>query len=363
MERRIALDTELIEQPWVRALFQEFCAWDGLPRTAGDMVRRIDAYAICFAAIDRHCTAPALLGQGLLLRVLGAEGLRRQHLAVRFLAGRLGLDWKPERVEAFTESARADALLSAAASQPWGSVVSAYRDHLALDTALRPRTVRSYLNAAVGLMASSGRRDLAGLEQGDLDRYLGRRPGQGASLARFVSYAAQAAQVRLALPGKPEAAAPKARETALLRQVQALLDWLDQAKSAGEGRALLAAALSRLYQVPLLRMLAIKLSEVEADEAGVVLWPAGLALRLAPPMEQGFRRWAPKAGTYVFPGRNHLQPLSPEAVRYHVEPPTATVAALPEVPAALTPGLQHAVIEAARTLSDVGMPLPTGISR
>lgn len=322
VERRIALDIELIEQPWVRTLFQEFCTWGGLLRTAGNMVRRIDAYALCFAAIDRHCTAPTLLGQGLLLQVLGAEGLRRQHLAVRFLVGRLNLDWRPERAEAFIEGTRADALLAAWASQPWGKVLSGYRDHLALDTALRSRTVRSYLNAAGGLMASSTSADLAGLQQGDLDRYLRRRPGQRASLARFVSFAAQDTPVRLELLRKREAAAPKMRETALLRQVQSLLDQLDAARCTGQGRALLAAALSKLYQVPLLHMLGIKLSDVEVAEAGIVLWPGGLALRLAPPLERGFRRWAPKAGTYAFPGKNRIQPLSPDAVRYRVAQPT-----------------------------------------
>ena len=60
------------------------------------MTRRIDAYAGCFSMIDRHCASRDALGQDLLLRLFGAEGLRRHYVVVCFLVGHLALDWDPE---------------------------------------------------------------------------------------------------------------------------------------------------------------------------------------------------------------------------------------------------------------------------
>ena len=332
VERRVALCTEMIAQPWLRALFQEFCGWESLPRTAGNMTRRIDAYAACFSVIDRHCAAPALLDQGLLLQVLGAEGLRRQHLVVRFLAERLALDWSPRRVEAFVEAGRIEGVLAAADGRPWGPALRAYRGHLALDGALRPRTVRFYLNAAAGLLAQAGHADLALLQQAEVERYLRRKPGQRASLARFLAYAARIAGTQVVLPPKKRWANPKAREKALLREARVLLDRLDQAAGVGEGRALLATAISRIYAVPLSAVLALKRPEVAAEGAAVMLWPDRLAVSLAPALAEALRRWASWDGSYLFPGRNGAQPLSRDAVRYHVLARMAEGSTRPKAP-------------------------------
>ena len=74
------------------------------------------------------------------------------------------------------------AILAASDGQPWGEVLRTYRDHLVLDGTLRPRTVRSYLNAAAGLLAQAGHAALALLKQAEVERYLRRKPGQRASL-------------------------------------------------------------------------------------------------------------------------------------------------------------------------------------
>ncbi len=318
IERRIALGAELIEQPWVRELFQEFCSWDGLPRTAGNMTRRIDAYAACFAEVDRRFTAASALRQGILLSVFGAEGLRRQHLVVRFLVGRLSVLWDPVRVEAFVEAGRIEANLAASDATPWGPALRAYHGHLARDGTLQPKTVRLYLKAAASLLENSGHANPASLRQADVNCYLGRKPGQKGSLIRFLSYAAQGKQLQLSLPRNKNAASLKARETALLRQIRALLNRLEHTRTDGEGRAVFAAALSKIYLIPLSTVLALTTSEVAADDETVTFWPDGLALRLAPLLAGAFRRWASSESGYVFPGRNGVQPLSVAAIRHHL---------------------------------------------
>ena len=318
VERRIGLCTEMMSQPWARALFQEFCGWDGLTRMAGNMTRRIDAYAACFSVIDRHCASRDALGQDLLLRLFGAEGLRRHHVVVRFLVGRLALNWEPGRTEAFTEAGRAEALLAAADERPWGPVLRAYHDHLVRDPALRPETIRLYLNAADGLLRQAGHADLAFLTQADVERYLRRKPGQRASLARFLAYAAVATGTRLTSPARKRRVGPKARDKALLRDVRALLDRLNRAGNVGEGRAVLAAAISKIYAVPLSAVLKLRAPDVAVDGAAVILWPGRLAVDLSPTLAEALLCWASWDGSYLFPGRNGAQSLSRDAVRHYL---------------------------------------------
>lgn len=318
IDRRIALNVELLEQPWVRTLFREFCAWEGLPRTAGNMTRRIDAYAECFAIIDRHCTFPATLGQELLLRLLGPEELRRQHLVLRFLAGRIELKWDPRRAETYTEVRRTEAVLAGAGEQSWGPALRAYHDHLARDRTLQPKTIRSYINAGAGLLAYAGHANPAMLQQAEVDRYLRRQPGQRASLVRFLTYVAPADRRQLTMPRQRRAANPKVREEALLRDVRHLLDRIDASQSIGEGRAILAAVISKLYHLPISTVLAVKANDVADNGAVVTLWPGSISLRLFSPLADTFRRWASWQGGYLFPGRSGVQPLSRDAVRHHL---------------------------------------------
>lgn len=322
---RIALNAELLDRSWLRALFLEFCAWEGLRRSAPATPGRIGGYGRCFAAIGEGCAGPAEIGQERLLALLGAEGLRRNHLVVRFLAQRLSLEWTPEQAEAFVEAKRAEAVVAASDGRPWGAALRTYRDHLVRGGALRPRTVRFYLNAASGLLAHAGHADLALLEQAEVDGYLRRRPGQRASLARFLAHVACIAGTQLSLPGKKRRAGPKAREKALLRKVRCLLDRLDNTASAAEGRAIVAAVISNLYMVPLSTVLAMKASDVMVDGTTVTLWPHSSALPLTPLLADALRRWGSLFDGYVFPGRNGVQPLSSEAARYHTGKPLGRI--------------------------------------
>jgi len=281
------------------------------------MARRIDAYAACFADIDRHFAAATAIRQDTLLSLFGAEGLRRQHLVVRFLVGRLSLHWDPGRAKTFVEAGRIESVLASSDNLPWGPTLRAYRCHLEHAGTLRTKTVRLYLKAAANLLEHSGYADLPFIRQAEVDRYLRRQPGQKASLMRFLAYGAQTAGKLLAIPRGRPASTPRSRENTVLRAVRDLLDRLDQADNAAQGRALLAAAISKLYLVPLSTVLALTASDVSNSGSAVILWPNGLALRLAPPLTNAFRRWASWQGSYLFPGKNTVQPLSRDAVRHH----------------------------------------------
>jgi hypothetical protein len=326
VEHRVTLNAELLDRPWLRALFLDFCAWEGLRRTAITLPRRIGAYGRCFATIGEGCADPAEIGQERLLALLGAEGLRRNHLVVRFLVERLSLSWDPGIAEAVLERGRIGAVLAACAGEPWVPAIQGYHDHLWRARPLQPKTVRVYLTAASALLRHARVTELAELGQAHVTGHLRRKPGHAASLARFLSYAANATGVELTLPEKRRTD-PKTREKALLHDARGLLERLDRAESLAEGRAILAVVLSRLHQVPLSTVLALRALDVATVGTTVTLWPDGLAVPLALPLADAFRRWASAQGGYLFPGRSSVQPLSAEAVGYHLSKPAVIAVA------------------------------------
>lgn len=84
--RRLADCAGLVAPRWARALYDEFRAWDALPRNRYAVACRAEAYARCFAAVGAGCAGPEEVTQVRLLALLGNEGLRRMVLVVRFLA-------------------------------------------------------------------------------------------------------------------------------------------------------------------------------------------------------------------------------------------------------------------------------------
>ena len=314
--RRVAACAPLVGPPWARALFEAFGAWPDLPRDRNAVARRMDAYARCFAAIGAGCAGPGEVTQARLLALLGNEEMRHEVLVVRFLAGRLGLAWDAATSEDAAERRRIGAKLAEHAGRPWGADLRSYSDHLAADD-LRPKTVRVYLAAAAGLLAGSRVARAASLEQAHVRLFLRRSPGHRANLARFVSWLPTIGGPPLSMHQRREPNLRR-RERAVLQDARRLLEALDGVTDARRGMALHAAAISRLYQVPLTRVLTLPRTEVLWEqEGGVVLWPEGLRLTLTPELATGFRRFAAATGPLAFPGRSGVQPLSTAAVAHH----------------------------------------------
>ena len=314
--RRAAECVALAGPPWARALFEAFGAWPDLPRDRNAVARRMDAYARRFAEIGAGCAGPGEVTQARLLALLGNEGMRREVLVVRFLAGHLGLAWDSATAEDAAERRRIEATLAAAAGRPWAADLRAYHDHVAADD-VRPKTVRVYVAAAASLLAGSGVVRAAALEQAHVRLSLRRSPGNRANLARFVSWLPTIGGQGLSV-GRRREANLRRRERGVLQGTRHLLKGLNATTEPPRGRALLAAAISRLYQVPLTRVLALTVDEATEDGKGaVVLWPGELRLALTPDLLGGYRRFA-AAGRLVFPGRNGAQPLSASAVQHHL---------------------------------------------
>jgi hypothetical protein len=316
--RRLAAQADAVQPAWARAMYEAFQIWDGLPRDQYGVVRQAAAYARVFAAIGAGCAGPEEVTQERLLELLGNEGLRRAMTVVRFLVAHLSLTWSAGTAEEAAEGRRIRAVLAACDGRPWTAGFRAYHRHLAEhDPPLAPKTIRTYLTAAAGLLDAAKVDRAADLEERHARVYLLRRGGHRANLARFAAWlpttGGQALQVH-----QKRVRNLRRLERNTLADARRLLEALEAAADFRRGRALLAAAISRMHLVPLTRVLALTRDEVAASpNGGVTLWPATLALVLPPSIAASFRRFAATGGSLIFLGRNEAQPLSVAAVRHH----------------------------------------------
>lgn len=318
--KRIRLDLELLEQPWVRSRFEEFCVWAFPGPIRGNPATRIDRYAIFFADIDRHFSSPGEVCQTKLFELMGAERLRRCFMAVDFLSQRLPMTWSGSLLQQLVVQRRTLDACRKWQNQPWSTDIADYYRHLSGQSRprLSPRTVRSYIQAAGRLFQLGGAASLRHVTQEHLHALLRRAPGLRASLAAFVRYAA-GMDVRLALP-KRAGRSQRTREAALVARIRKVLTALEHASDPRSIRALLADAVSRLYQVPIEQVLSLTMLEVGVDAGVVTLWPSTLRVCLNPIMSEALIRcMTGLPGPLVFPGRNGQQALSYHAVRHHTK--------------------------------------------
>ena len=314
---RLAAQADAVRPAWARVMYDAFRDWEGLPGDQYGVVQRAAAYARVFAAIGAGCAGPGEVTQARLLDLFGNEGLRRATTPVRFLVAHLSLPWDAEVAGNAAEGRRIGAVMAAHAGRTWAADLQAYRRHLAQgDGTLSPKTVRMYVTAAAGLMAAAKVGRAVELTDRHARIHLMRKGGHRASLARFAAW--------LPTIGGPSLQVHRRRarnlrrlERTTLREAKYLTQALGAATDVRRGRALLAAAIARLFLVPLTRVLALTRDEVAAGPDDVVtLWPATLALALPRTVAAGFRRFAAE-GRLAFPGRNGAQPLSVGAVRHY----------------------------------------------
>src|SRR5947209_4370850 len=190
LSRRVRLNLELLEQPWVRDLFLRYCESSKLRASVGNMPGRIDKYAIFFREIDKSGTKHQDMSQSSLFKMFGAEVLRRQFLVVSFLVEELQIDWKDQVAEDLVERKRTESILSRWQDKPWFGRLQDYSEHLSRNDNqhVSAKTIRMYVNAAAGLLEHSGIGAVTELSQPHVDAFLTKVPGNAASLTRFLRF-------------------------------------------------------------------------------------------------------------------------------------------------------------------------------
>ncbi len=316
---RTRLNLELLEQPWVRNLFLEFCGSDLLPKEIGRVSARIDAYAVIFWKIDLGCDRMESLNQIKLFELLGREGLRRSFHVVNFLCERAKIEWSYQLLTDLTELNRQRAILEAVRSEPWGTELRRYAEKLwtPRTAPLSARTQRSYLTAATGLMKSSGIPAFREVRQRHVDKYLLGTPGQSASLQSFLNHLNEEYGSKLR-GGKIRRSTAEALERKLIARIRMALNTLTHETSMHHRQAAFVTLASLCNQIPAEHILSIRANINEKDKILKFIFGSSSYFdvnNFLTTIEQ--LRKIENEGELLFAGRNLVQPRSPEYLRYY----------------------------------------------
>jgi len=243
---------------------------------------------------------------------------------VSFLCDRLGLDWDASLLEDMIETRRIDQQALEWRGKLWAAGLQRYVDELDQrgPPQLRRKTVRMYQTAAGSLLEMAKVDSLGALNQAHLDRYLKRHPGQSANLSPFVRHLRERSGLALELKKKAGTPLPK-KDRALVLRVRSLTIRLEAETDERRIRALLVTLLADLYQVPVKDILALSTSDVVKERGSIILWPGARDVRIKGRLAEWFSRFIhlPQGDgpDLLFAGRNGVQPLSYDAVRYHLQ--------------------------------------------
>lgn len=327
--RRAYLDAELLDQDWCRDLFLAFCAWLIERCQAGNLTRRIDKYARFFEDLDKQMDRPDQITQPGLAEIFTPEELRRHFMVVRFLIERRGVEWQKSRGRKMAQARKIEARLASCRNEPWSAMVDNYYKYLRARPTksggtLDEGTIKAYLDAAITLLIWEGVSSASDLDPDAPSRFAQRRPGYSASLTPFVTFLRSVNGVDVKPPPKR---LPRRREfeRRLIREVRALLARLDATDSHKEARALIARSISRIYQIPLVDILAVRWAQVSISGNRIRLFVDSESIELAPELALPALKWLNpgRSSSPVFPGRIPGLPMSSSNVRYHVDGATS----------------------------------------
>lgn len=320
--RKVQAAEELLQTETVRRLVRDFYGWMESRGNANKFAAGASRYVTYLAKLD------AALAQGsgdldneMLVRTFSTEELRRMGKLAQHLAeiGLLTADGDQRRAN--TEVRLIEQKLEEATRQPWGPEIAKYHVYMqhGREKKLSDRSVRSYLTAANALMGFAKKSAAHSLTQGDVDRYLRRKPGARASLSPFLRYVEATAGVSVkavARKKSPVSDRKRIREIAtLLRLVTA------EETSWAARRGCFARLLALLYTRPVQDVVTLRTSDVREYAKGYQLhlgeeWcdiepdlapSLGQLLTLAKEQQLVHDPW-------LFPGRSANDHLSSAAV-------------------------------------------------
>lgn len=269
-DRRIALDVELFEQPWVRALFLDFCASGSVRKEAGNIVARIDRYAGMFLTIQTRFRTSQEITQAGLFDAFGSEGLRRAFKVISFICKTLEIPWSMRLLEDLNERRRIEDILDRAPVS-WRASLERFRDHHQ-GRGIKLLTTRYYLTAAMEFVETAAVAQPGELTSAHVTRFIRRRRGQAASLGLFLTWLGKTEGVVLKRP-HVRCGDPARHEKAIVASLGKIIPAIDRTHEPRRRAALAAAAVTALYQVPLSRVLALEGTAVIEQNGHVALEP------------------------------------------------------------------------------------------
>lgn len=225
LERRMAIDQVAFRSTAIRDAFDRFGHWLRLRVGANKAAITINRYFPFFLEADSVWGNLPCYDE--MVKQFGPEGLRRVRLVIAWAKEMEGLVVDPVLREAESERRRIEQILR---SVPEGTTAStaleAYRVYMAQRVENGRTSIKSMrlaLRAAASLMQEANREGGGLPDQSDLDRYLGRTPGQSAAVSGFVVFLNK--RYGLELARKPDSSQRKrlrqaSLERALIRMMR-----------------------------------------------------------------------------------------------------------------------------------------------
>lgn len=258
-----------------------------------------------------------------MFNLFGAEKLRRSFQVVNFLVERLGIEWDNEEQEQLIEKKRISDILRFYEEQPWHREVVAYVKYLNerttyKDTPIKPLSIRNYLRAAIELLVSAKVSSIQELPEDAILTHSTKKPGHRASLTIFKAYAKEKYGVNFLLPEKKSKVLNNKQQIKKARMVMAKLV---ETSNDREARALLPAAISCLYQLPLKKVLMIRHEHLVNFNGKVSFTVDNQSYELFPPLPNLIEKQKNKSNkkAFIFFGRSGFQPLSSATVSYYLK--------------------------------------------
>lgn len=245
-------------------------------------------------------------------------------MVVRFFIERRGLQWQKSKGQEIAQARKIDAQLASCRDEPWFTLINDYYHYLRARPTqsgdpLNEGTIKSYLDAAIAVLIWEDSSSTVDLDSDAPRRFARRRPGYSASLMPFLTYLRLVKGLDLkSLPNRP----PKRREfeRRLIREVRALLTRLEATTNFREARALVAQSIARVYQLPLVEVLALRWSQVSISGNRIRFCWRSKWVELAAELADPALKWLTpdRYGDFVFPGRIAALQMSRSAIDYHV---------------------------------------------
>jgi len=137
-----------------------------------------------------------------LLDLFSVAGLRKHHIAARYVCEVLSLEISEETKQEHVESARVEAILRSAQDNAWGDELFRFNRWL-IQNGKPVRTRRLYLSAAAGLMRAAGVGSILQLDQERLRIHLHKVPGSKANLGVLIRFALEQLGHTIVMPELP----------------------------------------------------------------------------------------------------------------------------------------------------------------
>ncbi|SDG25836.1 hypothetical protein SAMN05216241_107127 [Limimonas halophila] len=310
-----------IRQSWVQELYLGLCRSDAIAKQPNNELAIVDRQLETIRRIDGAFTDPGQLSQESLFGVFGAEGLRRAFHAMAYLCDRVGFAWSVEELERLTEERRQDVIVAAAEAAWFHPVLVAYRSQLrsGRPKSLKARTGRLYLRAAADQLAHA--RDIQRIEdlsQRHVRGYLRGHKGQAASVSAFLGFVERTYGVALHRP-RARRSSPEHLDRLAIREVDELLSTTSSSDPLPQRRAKIVRAISRLYGVPVKKLLALRRGDLQTDGNRYILSVAGERIVLTDRLSTALGALIPSDPKGVmFSGKNAHQSMHSTSLRYNL---------------------------------------------